>query len=181
MFCTQQPAADPVLPPATTHGYSLFCALSGPAGAGSCRPPSLSTGNSSAGHGHGGALPHIPSSPKPPLAGGGYNSSGGSGGLLGSLSGIPASPAQESHLPGASLLQRASSGGPSAMQMSPPASPRVSAGGHHLMSLGSLGAGHRPAPRRQLVAVHESVTALEVSVGEVLRCAAGEWLCAVLC
>jgi hypothetical protein len=85
------------------------------------------------------------------------------------LSGIPASPAQESHFPGASLLQRASSGGPTAMQMSPPASPRVSAGGHHLMSLGSLGAGHRPAARRQLVAVHESVTALEVGMCEVLR------------
>jgi hypothetical protein len=48
------------------------------------------------------------------------------------------------------------------MQMSPPASPRVSGGGHHLMSSGSLGPGHRSAARRQLVAVHESVTALEV-------------------
>lgn len=140
----------------------------GPAGAGisgaTCRPPALSSGNSGPGHGHGGPLPHIPSSPKPPLAGGSYaSSSSGGGGLLGSLAGgIAASPGSEGHFPpGSSLLQRASSGGPAAMQMSPPASPRVSAGAHHLLSSGSLGAGHRPAPRRQLVAVHESVTALE--------------------
>ncbi|KAF6255626.1 hypothetical protein COO60DRAFT_1627468 [Scenedesmus sp. NREL 46B-D3] len=129
-------------------------------GSGTCRPPPLFTGSPAAGHGHGGALPHIPSSPKPPLAGGGsYGSSGG--GLLGSLSGMSASPAQESYFPAASMLQRASSG-PTAVQMSPPPSPRVSAACHAAASLGSPGpAAHRPAPRRQLVAVHESVTALE--------------------
>jgi hypothetical protein len=149
---------QPLQPPPLVLPAPPVSGISG----GTCRPPSLSTCNSSGGHGHGGPLPHTPSSPKPPLAGAGssYGSSGG--GLLGSLSGIPASPGQDSHFPAASsLLQRASSG-PTAMQMSPPASPRVSAGAHHLMSLGSLGAGHRPAPRRQLVAVHESVTALEV-------------------
>lgn len=50
------------------------------------------------------------------------------------------------------------------MQMSPPASPRVSAS--HLLARGSsLGGagGHRGGVmRRQLVAVHESVTVLEV-------------------
>lgn len=51
--------------------------------------------------------------------------------------------------------------------MSPPASPRVS--GSHLLSRGSLGGAsghhaHRGVVRRQLVAVHESVTVLEVGV-----------------
>ncbi|KAF8064683.1 hypothetical protein HT031_003485 [Scenedesmus sp. PABB004] len=132
----------------------------GPVGSGGAaqRPPPLATASGAA-HGGGGA---VPSSPKPPLCGGGHGllSGGGGGGLLGALSGIPASPAS-SDGPGAGL-QRASSGGPGggAAGMSPPASPRVS---QHLLSLGSLGGGHhhRPVSRRQLVAVHESVPALE--------------------
>lgn len=59
----------------------------------------------------------------------------------------------------------AGGGGPVMMQMSPPASPRVSAS-HMMARGGSLGGasghGHRGGARRQLVAVHESVTVLEV-------------------
>jgi hypothetical protein len=56
------------------------------------------------------------------------------------------------------------------MQMSPPASPRVS--GSHLLARGSSLGGasghhaHRGVVRRQLVAVHESVTVLEVRLVE---------------
>lgn len=77
-------------------------------------------------------------------------------------------------------MSAGSTGGdrPTAMGMSPPASPRVSldrlsAGLHGSHSLSGAGlhcssATHRMATRRQLVAVHESVTALEVCITSVV-------------
>ena len=155
------------------------------------RPPPLSPGgpgahsqglNSGAGgnscwgtppsHSH---MPSIPSSPKPPLGRssldlnpGAVNTGGGS--ILGS------SPVGDSPILGlqrggsgglaGSYNSNASAGGAVMMQMSPPASPRVSAS--HLLARGSSLGGasghhaHRGVVRRQLVAVHESVTVLEV-------------------
>lgn len=127
-------------------------------------------------------MPAIPSSPKPPLGRSSLDLTPGAGsGERLDRSILGSSPVGDV-APILSLgLQRGGSGGlgpnsynssggtgggggPVMMQMSPPASPRVSAS--HMMSRGgSLGGasghGHRGVARRQLVAVHESVTVLE--------------------